>query len=282
MYRIIKKGFERGLQQWRIAAIVYCIQLFLVLTFGMQVYDVLKASIGRSLEINKLVEGYDHTVIMDFIKVHGASITPLLGQLRWMLLVWLLFSVFSNGGLLYCAVQTKLVTSRVFWQGGAAIFFPFLTISLFFLFLLLVWSGIVWMPVVVLIEPMLAFFPSEKYIVWLILVLLFIWLLGLGMLFIWSVVSRVGYLRKGESVKISMVEGWHVLGRQKKDFWGLLVFFEGLKALLLVGYFLLDAMVDVRSSGIVFWLFMLQQAVVFGKVLVRQMVYASIGLKVGV
>ena len=76
------QGFNTGIRQWRIASIVYFLQLYLALTLGMQVYDVLEASIGHSLEINKLLQQYDHTVITDFLKVHGASITPLIGQLR--------------------------------------------------------------------------------------------------------------------------------------------------------------------------------------------------------
>ena len=88
------QGIKTGLLQWRITASVYLIQLGLSLTLGIQIYEVLQASIGHSLEINKLMHGYDHTVLTDFLKVHGASITPLLGQIRWLLLLWLLFSVF--------------------------------------------------------------------------------------------------------------------------------------------------------------------------------------------
>ena len=282
MYSFIRTGLQKGLQQWRIAAIVYGIQLLLVMTFGIQVYDVLKASIGHSLEINKLAAGYDHTVIMDFLSVHGASITPLLGQLRWLMLVWLLFSVFTNGGLLYCAVQPEAVTGRVFWQGGAKSFFTFLKISVFLLLLVVVWSGIVWIPTIALLEPMLAFFSSEKYIIWVVFLMLMVWFIGLGLLFVWSVCSRLYYFQGQVSTKACLMGGWRFFGRQRGRLLGLFAAFAGFKALLMVGYLFLDAFVEIQTSGLVVLFFLLQQAVVFGKIQIRQMVYAGIGRVVGV
>ena len=112
MRNVFQYSFSVGLRQWRIALIVYIFQFCLVLTRGMQVFQVLEASIGHSLEINKLIKNYDHTVLTDFLKVHGASITPLIGQLRWLLLIWLFFSVFINAGLL-AAVATPPAKPRL-------------------------------------------------------------------------------------------------------------------------------------------------------------------------
>ena len=97
----------------------------------MQVYHVLEASIGNSLEINKLVETYDDTVVTDFLNEHGASLSPLLGQLRWVLLIYVLFSVFINAGLLYAVVKNKKGW-KTFWEGGAAYFFRFFKVAVFF------------------------------------------------------------------------------------------------------------------------------------------------------
>ena len=82
MSSVFSKAFKTGTSQWRVAAIVYFVQFCLALTLGMEVHNVLGASIGKSLEINKLAAHYDHTVFSDFLKVHGASITPLIGQFQ--------------------------------------------------------------------------------------------------------------------------------------------------------------------------------------------------------
>ncbi len=126
---VLIHSFRTGMRQWRIAALVYFFQVCLALTLGMQVHGVLEASIGHSLELDKLLKGYDHTVVTDFLKVHGASITPLIGQLRWLLLIWLIFAVFIDAGLLACSAAPLEASARNFWKGGVAWFFPFLKIG---------------------------------------------------------------------------------------------------------------------------------------------------------
>ncbi|MBK8193935.1 MAG: hypothetical protein IPK76_12270 [Lewinellaceae bacterium] len=269
-------GFKVAMRQWRIAAIVYAIQLGLALTLGMQVYEVLEASIGRSLEINKLLSHYDHTVLTDFLKVHGASITPLVGQLRWLLLVWLIFSVFIDAGLLYCAARPEQASGRFFWQGGAVYFFPFLKIGLFFLALALVWTALIWIPTAVLLEPSLEYFSTEQYPVWLVLLLMVVWLLGLAVLFVWSVASRLQHLSTGMSVAGSLADGWRVFRSRKAHLLGLLTGFVALQMLLVVLYFTLEGYSGMTSVPLIPVFFAVQQAFVFFRIQIRQMMYAAI------
>ncbi len=264
------------MRQWRIAAIVYAIQLGLALTLGMQVYEVLEASIGRSLEINKLLSHYDHTVLTDFLKVHGASITPLVGQLRWLLLVWLIFSVFIDAGLLYCAARPEQASGRFFWQGGAVYFFPFLKIGLFFLALALVWTALIWIPTAVLLEPSLEYFSTEQYPVWLVLLLMVVWLLGLAVLFVWSVASRLQHLSTGMSVAGSLADGWRVFRSRKAHLLGLLTGFVAMQMLLVVLYFTLEGYSGMTSVPLIPVFFAVQQAFVFFRIQIRQMMYAAI------
>ncbi len=269
-------GFQISYRQWRIAAIVYFLQFCLALTLGMQVYDVLHASIGHSLEINKLLGHYDHTVITDFLKVHGASITPLIGQMRWLLLVWLLFSVFIDGGLLYCAAVPEQASGRMFWQSGAKYFFHFLKISLFFLLLALVWTVVIWVPMALFFEPSLQYFSSEKYMVWLAAPMLVLWLTGFALLFVWSVLSRLQHLQTGASVFRCIKKGGQVFRKNKWRFMALLAAFAGLQILFMALYFLVEAYTGMTSSLMIVVVFLVQQAFVFVRIQIRQMMYASI------
>jgi hypothetical protein len=76
--------------------------------------------------------------------------------------------------------------------------------------------------------------------------------------------------------------GWRFFGRQRGRLLGLYAAFAGFKALLRVGYLFMDAFVEIQTSGLVVLYFLLQQAVVFGKIQIRQMVYAGSGRVVGV
>ncbi|MCB9315564.1 MAG: hypothetical protein H6569_05465 [Lewinellaceae bacterium] len=270
------QGIKTGLLQWRITASVYLIQLGLSLTLGIQIYEVLQASIGHSLEINKLMHGYDHTVLTDFLKVHGASITPLLGQIRWLLLLWLLFSVFINGGLLYCAAEPRQASVRLFWQGGAVYFWPFLKIGLFFLLLALAWTLLIWLPVALVIQPSLEYFSSEKYTVWLVLIALIVWLSGLGILLLWSVLSRLQRLEYGMPIAKSLAGGWRIFRQNKLRFLILLALFTGMQVLLVTVYFLIQSYSGMTSPFLIVLFFLIQQGFVFFRIQLRQMLYAAL------
>lgn len=270
------QGFNTGLRQWRIAAIVYCLQLCLALTLGMQVYDVLQASIGQSLELDKLLQHYDHTVITDFLKVHGASITPLIGQLRWLLLVWALFSVFIDGGLLYCAAFPGQASARTFWQHAAAFFFPFLKIALFFLLAATIWSAALFLPLAASFQDLLFNSDSEKYAVWLAAAVFMLWLAGLAFIFLWSVLGRLQYLKTGASIASAVRAGWRVFSRNKLRSALLLAAFTALQLLLTGVYFLIEAFTGMVSPLLILFVFLLQQVFVFFRVQLRQMMYAAI------
>lgn len=265
------------MRQWRITGIVYIFQWCLVFTLGMQVYGVLESSIGHSLEISKLLHNYDHTVFTDFLKVHGASITPLLGQLRWLILAWLVFSVFIDAGLLVCAASPAETGGRAFWKGAAEYFFPFLKIALFFLTLALIWTAILWLPIALSIEPSFEYFSSEKYTVWMVLFGLAFYLFGLALLFLWSVSSRFVKIRSGVSIAASLKVGWQIFRKNKWRFVGLLSGFAGLQLILLIVYWQLEALSGMTSPGLILAFFVVQQAFVFFRIQLRQMLYAGVG-----
>ena len=276
MLKAFKYGFLIGMQQWRIAAIVYFFQFCIALTLGMQVYQVMESSIGNSLEINKLMANYDHTVITDFLKVHGASITPLIGQLRWLLLVWLLFSVFIDAGLMFCATHPEQAKGSVFFQSAATYFFSFLKIALIFLVLLLVWTGVALLPVLGFFQRSVEVFPTEVYSVWMILIALLVWFIGVVVLFIWSVNSRIIKIKTGGTIWQSIKSGRSVFGKNKGKMLGTILLF----VLLFVGttavYLSLDAHLGAISGILIFIMFLVQQAFIFFRVQMRAMTYASI------
>ena len=277
--KIFKDSFQVAMRQKRVAAILYFIQLGMALTLGMQVFSVLESSIGHSLEVNKLLAGYDHTVITDFLKVHGASITPLLGQLRWLILVWLFFSVFLNAGLIYGVLPAPPNSGTAvqrFWQGGYQFFFSFLKINLFFIVLAALWSIIMLVPLALSFEPALQYFSSEKPIVWIALGLLGLFFLGLIFLFSWSVLSRISAIQANAGVFAQVRNGWRLLLQHKGRYCSIVLGFYGIQIGLLVIYWNLESLSTNNSAGLIFLFFLLQQAFIFFRIQLRQMMYASI------
>lgn len=276
MYDVFLRSFQVGRQQWRVAAIVYFFQLCLALTLGMQVHNVLEASIGHSLELRKLLLHYDHTVMTDFLKVHGASITPLIGQLRWLVPVWLVFAVYIDAGLLGCAASAGETRARAFWVNGAQYFSLFFKIGLFFLALALLWTLALWTPVALFLEPALERFPSEKYTVWAVWSVLALYLAGLALLFLWSVLSRVAALSAEIPAGAALRTGWRLLRHNGRR---LLAFLGGMGAIqliLVLVYWQLEAHGGMTSAPLVLAFFLLQQGFIFLRIQLRQVAYAGV------
>lgn len=271
-----KYGFYTGLKQWKIALIVFSIQLGLALTLGLQVMNVIESSIGKSLEMNKLLKGYDHTVFSDFIEVHGGSISPLIGQLRWLILIYLLFAVFIDGGLLFCASKQEKIKGEMFWQGGATHYFSFLKIAFFFVLIALFWSALLFLPTAMLFQPALAFFPNEKYAIYGFLLLLLIYFIGLNALFLWSVLSRFYKIKTGSPLFVCVKKGIEIFRKNSLRVWALTGIFLGIQLCMIVLYWNLSTILGSTSPILILITVLIQQIFVFCRVSLRQMLYSAL------
>ena len=144
-----------------------------------------------------------------------------------------------------------------------------------FLLLAVVWTAIIWAPVALSLESWLQNFPSEKYAVGLVLALLFLYLLGLAVLFIWSVVSRWIKIKTGVSLPASLQTGWQSFWKNKSNLLMVLVGFVALQIFLVGVYWLLESVSGMTSPLLVLIFFVVQQAFVFFRIQIRQMMYAS-------
>jgi hypothetical protein len=178
---------------------------------------------------------------------------------------------------LYCSTKPQEANGKAFWQGGAANFFPFLKISLFFLVLALLWTLIIFLPIVLFFERSLQYFNSEKPAVWLVFFLLAVWLTGFMLLFVWSVLSRVQYLRTGASVWSSLKNGGRIFRKNKSLVAALMASFGLLQMLMVIIYWTVEAYTGMVSPLLILVVFLVQQAFVFGRIQVRQMMYAALG-----
>jgi hypothetical protein len=275
MLSVLRAAILSARKQWKIAAIVYFFQFCLALTLGLQVVGVLESSIGQSLQIKELLAHYDYTVMADFLKVHGASISPLIGELRWLLLIYLVFAVFIDAGLLVATSQTADQSTKPFWQGGANYFYPFLKIALLFYLLAAGWTTCVFLPIGLSLQAALNYFPNEKYTVFGLLFAIIIYLLGLSGLFLWSMSARMYKIKNDAPIRLSLKSGWQIFYKNKKQAFQLLALFFILQVALVFIYWQLDALCGMTSAVFVLCMALLQQVFSFCRVLLRQMFYTA-------
>ena len=179
----IKRGIIESWNQRKIVVFLYFLQLVIAFPIGIQVYQVMEASIGDSMNLNIIQEGFNRTVVEDFLNVHGASITPLIGTFRYVVPMFLILSVFLHAGILGNIIHGNHKMSD-FFKSGVRHFTYFLGYDLLFLGLVLIWSSIIWIPFLMWMGNPFEDLSSERVLVYGLVIAGTIYLLGLSLLWI--------------------------------------------------------------------------------------------------
>ncbi len=275
MISTIKTAFIGSLRHWKIVLLVYFLQLLLAVPLAMQVWHVFEASIGNSLEINKLLAGYDHTVFSDFLNVHGGSITPLIGQLRWVLLVWALASVFINGGVLATLVK-RTPHWLAFWTGGATYFLRFAKIALVILLLFLVWTGVVLLPYLGNLMVNFETMATEKTVLGHLLLIVIAWLLGVIYLNNAAIVAKTAIIEQGLTTWQALKRGLGFTFRHFFKTTAIFLVFSALQVFTVAMYWWLEGRSGMMTAGLVVVFFLVQQGLVMARIMGRMMVTKGI------
>jgi len=266
----VKYGIEQGLRQWRIALVVYIIQLLLAMTLGMQLYQVFEASIGDSLELGKLLKAYDHTVISDLLNVHGGSITPIIGQARWVLLAYMIFSVFINAGLLF-TVHEQSTSWKDFWNGGATYFFKFLKIALLYLIGYVILFAAAGIAAGSVFSKVQAYSSEQMAFLW-IGVILLVTIVTMIKLFSASTYSKLSLI-DGESIWSSFISGWQIFRKDWRSTWGVVFPLLIIQLVIYVIYLWIEGASGMTSGLSILIFFLIQQAIIFFRSVWKLMVY---------
>jgi len=275
MIRALTYGIREGIKHWRAGMIVYILLLSLALTIGIQVYHVLEASIGNSLELNRLIKQYDHTVIQDFLRVHGASVSPLLGQLRWYIVVYLIFSIFINAGLIHCVVRNDPKSDwRNFWSGGASYFYPFLKIGFFFFLMFAFWTAIIAIPTSKYISKIFSTSTTEMPMYWVAGIATILVLLYWVVIMCWSINTKLSYMHMDhQGIWSAIKNGFRFTKYKFLSSPRLLLLFIIFQLVIVALHLYVEGIFGMTSTALIVLFFITQQLLIFFRILWRLMVY---------
>ena len=262
---------------WRIILLIYVLQLVVSLPIGIQVFQVIEASIGDSLSLGIIEEGFNRTVFEDFLNSHGASITPLIGMLRWIVLVFLLLSVFLHAGI-FGSLSQKSNGIRSFVNHAMTLFYSFIKLSLFYLALMLLWSGLIWGVFFMIIGNPIEDPSSEKVLVWGGGIALVVHLLGLAQIMNWSIFSKLHCATTNARVKKSILFG---LSKMKTSWFpslGIIVSYVIIHLILIGVYYFISQPIGASRLWLIMLLFIIQQLVVYVRIGLRVGLYSSLDL----
>lgn len=259
-------GLRKAWGRKRLIFLVYSIQFALALTIGLQVYHVFEASIGNSLSLEGLKSGYAHTVINDLLNIHGSSLSPLFGHVRWMLILYLLISVFLSAGIWFKITRER---DANFWIGASSYFLRFLVVSILFAISFVLLSALMWGPYLSKIQYWMEYWSSEEWILWLGIIIAIGWFLIAAYLFICSCFTKMSLVLDERSMIKSLGYGFYRGTRKYMSLLpGLLLF-----AVLIVFFYAISACINemsLASSAMgIFLTFLLQQCVIWLKIWLR-------------
>lgn len=257
----------------KVAWIVYLIQLLFVIPVGLQLYQVMEASFGTSISAGQLMDEFDYRIIQDFLNVHGASLSPLFGYVRWLVLIYLLISAFISGGIWY-SLKVRQSDWEVFWKGSAHYFRRFLVVGLIFVILFVLWSMIIWAYYLGSFFNMMETWLNDSKIIHLGIGLFILWMMGLTFLFVWSSHAKMNLLHDdATSIWHGFKKGFMQSVRKFFPLFPGLVFFAILIVSLYALELFLEQKVGITSVFLILGFLLLQQGIVWCKLVVRIGVY---------
>lgn len=262
-----------GFTQWRVILLVVLIQFLLAGIWGLQFYTLLQNTLGKTLELPKLLLQFDYTVVIDFLKEHRSPFNDLMVQLPGLLMVWVVLSTFLNAGLIGITQKSHGVSIREFLSIAISYYFPFLKINLCFLTMALIALLALYFPFFVKLEWMLNYFDTEKYVVFILLSVTFLFAFIMVLLYIWSITSRVAIMEYHFKTLQALKFGWKKLKENKYYIFIVLLIFLSVQFSLfcLIEQIKNEVSLQVATGLIV--LFFIQQLSLYLRVMLRLMVF---------
>lgn len=267
MFTILSQAFKRTSRNWKMVLTVFILNLSLGLILATPLYNMLQTESQNSLEFEKLLTGFDFTVISDFLSQGRKSLRPF-----WLLslalsAIYLILNIFFAGGILAQFTKRGSFTLDNFFKNSAQHFGRFLLVFLFELVALL---GVAIISFVCMGISLLASEGSTEpvQLAWLTPALLFSG-------FLLTIVLNIGHYAKVilfKNISVSAWAGfWKAAGyllhnfKTMRIYWAILI----MAVALVLLYLFIESAIGMTSAFKIGIMFILQQVFIFCRVFVK-------------
>jgi hypothetical protein len=169
------------------------------------IYILLNDGIGNSMESIKLLNGFDRTVIEDWMNSNKTWAEKLSLPFIISALLYVLVSIFNNAGLLACFIKDER-KSLNFFKNGLKYFVPFLGYALIFMIIICLTAGIIFLIYTKLLGHPINDYNTEKPFFYSLIFVVILLLLKFAYIWIWSVATRCHYI-KGTAYRQAIIAG---------------------------------------------------------------------------
>ncbi len=143
-------GVKNAFSAWKMWLLLYVFNLLFAFTVVAPIAQYMEKKIGGSLLVEELAEGFNYTVMHDFLYNYEVSIFAFVELALVVGGLYLLLSVFAAGGMLsvFTNPDRKNYLQK-FWSGGARFFWRMLRVTVYFLLIhaavLAFFGGVFWL-----------------------------------------------------------------------------------------------------------------------------------------
>jgi len=136
--RALFAGIRMANSAGRVILTLYVLNLLLAIPIALGFRATVTAAFGGSMGPGNLVEGFDFTVVQDFMNRHGEEIQPLSRQMAGFAFLSMLLSTFLAGGTLsFLREKNGSFSAEAFFKGCGKYFSRFFRLFLIFGILLI-------------------------------------------------------------------------------------------------------------------------------------------------
>jgi len=127
-------GIKNSLSAWKVWGLLYLINFLFTLIIIAPLAQYLEKKIGNSLLVEKWADGFNYTVMHDFLANYEVSIAAFTELTIVIGVIYLIFSIFTSGGIIEVFNKNEKKNNlRNFWSGCTYYFWRMLRITIYFL-----------------------------------------------------------------------------------------------------------------------------------------------------
>ncbi len=127
-------GIKNSFSAWKVWGLLYLLNFLFTLVIIAPLAQYLEKKIGKSPLVEKWADGFNYTVMHDFLANYEVSIAAFTELTIVIAVIYLVFSIFTSGGIIEVFHKNeKSQNLRNFWSGCTYHFWRMLRITIYFL-----------------------------------------------------------------------------------------------------------------------------------------------------
>ena len=270
-------GFKTTVRFLKMTLVIYILNLLMGLTIAIPFMGALKEASGHSMAPQNLLKGFDFTSFQEILRHYGEEISSYLSHGFWMVLFFLILSIFLTGGILTAFKHKESKFSlKSFFSGCGAFFFRFFKISLYTVFMHIILAVFIYLIFALIVAGMAGGTASEKTFFYLFVFFLGIHLLlGIFLVIITDYSRFILVLNDSGKVLKSIWLATKFVTRKFPGTYGLYLMLLVIPLILFYLYMIASRTIGMTSGLTILFMFVLQQLFIWLRISLRIWTFAS-------